>query len=184
MSALITQAEYARHANVHPATVCRWLQRGRIAAEPNGLIDPQKADAMRTLTESGLPQLQARKAQIEEAKAIGRQDDDGRMPDSEEIARRLRYATMLEREAKAQSAAIEVDVRAGALLERAEVEHLLADFGATLRGLLETLADRLAPVVAGRAGDVNQIHADIDAAARDVAEEIAQHMARKTGDRR
>jgi len=85
---------------------------------------------------------------------------------------------MRERESKAEAAALELDKQVGLLVERGEVEHLLADFGATLRALVESLADRLTPVVAGRAGNQAVIHSDIERAGRELLEEIEAHMRR------
>jgi hypothetical protein len=175
MAEWMSQADYARHAGVHPATVCRWIQRGRITCDARGRINPEQADMERALSESDAPHHQARKAQIDEAKAAA---GNAPPPDAAEILQRLKFATMREREAKAEAAALALDQQAGLLLERAEVELMLADFGATLRTLAEGMADRLAPVVAGRSGDVGAIHADIDAAARDLLQEISAHMAR------
>jgi len=159
--------------------VTRWIQRGRIAVEDNGRIDPEKADRMRALTESELPHHQARKAQIELEKQMDRaRSVDAAEPDSEEVSKRLKMAMMREREAKAEAAALELDKQVGLLVERGEVEHLLKDFGATLTGLVESLADRLAPVVAGRQGDNAAIHADIERAARELLEEMEAHMRR------
>ena len=59
----VTQAEFARLAGVNRSTVTRWLQNGRIQADPSRLIDPDAALKMRAATESPLPHHQARKEQ-------------------------------------------------------------------------------------------------------------------------
>jgi hypothetical protein len=65
----MTQAGYARHAGVNPKTITKWLKEGRISAMPDGRIDAVLADRQRLATESPLPRHQARKDQIDEAKA-------------------------------------------------------------------------------------------------------------------
>jgi len=65
----LSQAAYARHANVSPTTVGRWIRAGRISLEADGGIDPDKADRQRIASESPLPHHQARKAQIDAEKA-------------------------------------------------------------------------------------------------------------------
>lgn len=184
MPELLTQTEYATHAGVNKSTVHRWIKNGRIATEPSGKIDSHKADRLRQATESPLPHHQARKAQIDAEKATQSQTEQPghtikSLPAAEQIGLKLKFATMKEREAKAEIAGIELDKLAGLLIERVEVEQLLADFGATLRNLLEGLADRLTPTLSAHRGDTNKIHAEIDAAGRDLLEEISAHMQRK-----
>ena len=68
----MTAGEYAVYADVNKSTVCRWLQHGRIEKDADGLINRLEADVMRVKTESPEPHHQARKDQIEEAKAAKR----------------------------------------------------------------------------------------------------------------
>lgn len=180
-SGLLNQAAYARHANVHPSTVCRWLVNGRIAAEPNGLIDPEKADRMRQATESPLPHHQARKEQIEAAKAEAAEDRqaEDHSPGPEKLSAALKLETYKLQKAKAERAAMEFDQLAGALVERGDVDYLLADFGNTLRTALEGLPDRLAPALAAHRGDVALIQRELDANMTQVLTEIADHIQRK-----
>lgn len=198
---LLTQAEYARHANVHRSQVTRWLQSGRIQADPSGLIDPEVADRQRAASESPMPHHQARKAQFEADKAangagmasgitqgqIGPQNatsgatgaTQADMPAMEKLGAALKLETWKLQKAKAERENIALDKEAGALVERAEVELVIADFGATLRGLLEGLPDRLAAGIARHRGDVNAIHAEIEGVATDLLTEMSEHMKRK-----
>ena len=68
----MTAGEYAVYADVNNSTVCRWLQNGRIEKGADGPINRREADVMRVKTESPEPHHQARKEQIEEAKAAKR----------------------------------------------------------------------------------------------------------------
>lgn len=194
----LTQAEFARLCRVNRSTVNRWLKNGRIEADAQGLIDPDAAHKMRDLTESPLPHHQARKAQFDEARegvgqggaekiapAAAQDDESGEADDPDHadapanVSHRLKLATAREREARAAIAAMERDKMAGSLVERAEVDFVLADFGSTLRGLVEGLPDRMSPTLAAHRGDVGGIHKDLEDAAHDLLTEISDHMKRK-----
>lgn len=191
----VTQAEFARLCRVNRSTVNRWIKNGRIEADAQGLIDPDAAHTMRDLTESPLPHHQARKAQFDEARqGVGQGGAEKiaqaattpspapsmeALPAAEKIGLRLKFATMKEREARAAIAAMEQDKMAGSLVERAEMDYVLADFGSTLRGLLEGLPDRLAPSLASHRGDVSAIHRDLEDTAHALLTEISEHMKRK-----
>lgn len=197
----ITQAEFARLMGVNRSTVTRWLQNDRMQAEANGLIDPEAAKRQLDATESPLPHHQARKAQFVEASAAQdtknaneREFDPvsggatasathGNNTDVRTQAENLGTALKLEtyklQKAKAELANMEVDKQAGLLVERAEVDFVLADFGNTLRGLLEGLPDRLAPAISRHRGDVNAIHAELESTAADLLNQISEQMKRK-----
>lgn len=97
----------------------------------------------------------------------------------EKLGMALKLETYKLQKAKAELANLELDQRAGLLVERAEVDFVLADFGTTLRALLEGLPDRLSPVVAGHRGDMGSLHRLIEEHAREIAEQIADHMSRR-----
>lgn len=191
----VTQSEFSRLCNVHRSTVNRWLDKGRIEADAQGLIDPKAAERMRRATESPLPHHQARLAQLEAGKMTSEpsqpgisqqgatsQETDGNKtpsPSAENLGNSLRLETWKLQKAKAEMANMEVDQKAGLLVERSEVDFVLRDFGNTLRGLLESMPDRLAPSLARHRGDVNAIHTEIEAYAFDLLSEIADHMKRK-----
>lgn len=198
--ALVTQAEFARLAGVNRSTVTRWLQNGRIKAEPNGLIDPEAAAAMRDATESPMPHHQARKAQFDEVRGpqsaqaafsapgeypSATQADPAQrsatapateaMPAADKIGVALKLETYKLQKAKAEQANLELDRAAGALVERTEVEAVLADIGAQHRVLMESLPIRLAELHKGDARLVQLI----EGVALDLSHEYADHMKRK-----
>lgn len=70
------------------------------------------------------------------------------------------------------------DKQAGNLLAREDVDFVLNDYGATLRGLLENLADRLAPVVYPLK-TLEETHAAISEAADALQQELAETMRRR-----
>lgn len=197
----VTQAEFARLMGVNRSTVHRWLENGRMQAEPSGLIDPEAGKRMLDATESPMPHHQARKAQFLEASAAQDTENANKREfdpvsghatpsatgdnnpnvrtQNENIGTALKLETYKLQKAKAELANMEVDKQAGLLVERAEVDYVLADFGNTLRGLLEGMADRLAPAISRHRGDVNAIHAELESTAADLLHEISEQMKRK-----
>lgn len=190
----VTQAEFARLCGVNRSTVSRWLHNGRISADEHGRIDPVAAQRMREATESPLPHHQARKAQFDEARvtadagegagdapdASGDADADGEgLGTMGTLGEQLKRVTVQVQRHKAELLAIEIDKAAGALVELAEVQYVLGDFGATLRGLLEGLPDRLSGEIAAHQGDVNAIHKALEDAGREMLLAITGQMERR-----
>ena len=188
----VTQAEFARICSVNRSTVHRWIENGRIETDAQGLIDPEAAARMKEATASPLPHHEARKAQFDAQRAAGMvsPSQTQQNPANEaalqaettsatQIGTALKLETYKLQKAKAELANLELDKAAGALVERAEVDYVLADFGNTLRGLLEGMPDRLAPAIAAHRGDVNAIHAELEGITGDLLAQIADHMKRK-----
>ena len=179
----MNRAEYARHAGVNPGTITRWVQSGRIQAEPDGSIDPEKADRMRRATESPLPHHQARKEQIDAQKAAqalpAMPGMTGPEMSMDNLGTAYKYETYRLQKAKAETANVELDKIAGLLVDRAEVDFVLADFGNTLRGVLDSLPDRLTGELSAHRGDSAAIHKTLADASREILTEISHHMARR-----
>lgn len=199
---LVTQAEFARICGVNRSTVTRWIQNGRIAADVHGLIDPVAAGRMREATESPEPHHQARKAQFDDARsataaatptattpAAGQNGPQARfqdagegeaMPHAEKLGIALKLETYKLQKAKAETANMELDKLAGTLVERAEVDFVLADFANTLRAQLENLPGRLSGPLAALRSDAALIHTALDDTLRDVLLDMAAAMKQKT----
>ena len=186
----VSQAEFARLCGVNRSTVNRWIKTGRIEADAQGRIDPAAAQRLRLATESPLPHHQARKAQFDEARAGGDTEEGGETapagaeeaaePSSlEGLGHQLKRATVELQRNKAELAAMEIDKAAGALVAREDIDFVLADFGGTLRGLMEGLPDRLAGEIAAHRGDVNAIHKSLEDAAREILLAISAQMERR-----
>ena len=198
----MTQAEFARYCGVNRSTVTRWIQNGRIQALPSGLIDAEAAAQMREATASPLPMHLARKAQFDDARAAsnsatppatgatqapdapqaGFLDDGGggALTQAAKLGIALKLETYKLQKAKAETANMELDKLIGTLVDRAEVDFVLADFGNTLRALLESLPDRLAGQLAALRGDTNAIHKALEDALHDTLQDMAENMKRKT----
>ena len=102
------------------------------------------------------------------------------MPTAEKIGTALKLETYKLQKAKAETANVELDKMAGALVERAEVDYVLTDFGNTLRALLEAMPDRLASQLSTLHGDVAAMHKAIAEAMHDALASMAETMKRKT----
>lgn len=204
----VTQAEFARLTGVNRSTVTRWVQNGRVQVDAHGLLDPVAAAAMRDATESPEPHHQARKAQFDEQRAqnavgqgapgvatgatgatAGQNGPQARfsdagggeaMPQAEKLGIALKLETYKLQKAKAETANMELDKLAGALVERAEVDFVLADLANTLRAQLENLPGRLSGPLAALRSDANLIHTALDDALRDVLLDMAASMKQKT----
>lgn len=201
----VTQAEFARICGVNRSTVTRWLQNGRITTDAHGLIDPVAAAALRDATESPAPHHQARKAQFDDARAqnpAGQGATPGAtgatasqngpqprfsepvagepMPQAEKLGIALKLETYKLQKAKAETANMELDKLAGTLVERAEVDFVLADLANTARAQLENLPGRLSGPLAALKSDANLIHTALEDALRDVLHDLAAAMRQKT----
>lgn len=92
---------------------------------------------------------------------------------------RYKVAMAREREAKAELAAMEVDRLAGLLLDRAEVDFVLADLGNTLRSKLEAAEDVLTEAVAPLRGDLPGIRQAVHETLREILGDMAALMKRR-----
>lgn len=186
----VTRSQFARLCGVNRSTVTRWLQNGRIAADPAGMIDPEAAQRMRLATESPMPQHQARKARFDEAReaaatpepASAAQEpagDESEFTGMEDLGHQLKRATVDLQRRKAEMQAIEIDKATGTLVEMADVHYVLGDLGATVRSLLEGMPDRLAGELAAHQGNTNAVHKALEDAAREMLVAISEQMSRR-----
>ena len=101
----------------------------------------------------------------------------------EELNRRLKSAEAEKREHEADMARMERETMAGNLIAREDVEFALDDFGATLRSLMENLADRLAPVV-HPLQSIEETHAALSESAQDVLQTMHEQLQRRSNERK
>lgn len=132
-----TKAEYARHRGCRPSAVHKAIAARRISTiTVNGkeLIDFQQADSQWSI--STRPRVDS----------PGPPPPRGPLLDPDQGANMdaLARARLVREEAAGQLLALKLDVAAGLLLERASVERVIADAGATLRSALEELPARVA----------------------------------------
>jgi phage terminase Nu1 subunit (DNA packaging protein) len=185
MARLMTPAEIAKYFGVDRSTVTRWLQRGRIKANDDGLIDVDLATKTLTNTQPLKSNLLARVATHEMNKTLKKRgktanSNDGlSMLDPETVAMRYKAAMAREREAKAELAAMEVDRQAGLLLDRQDVDFVLADLGNTLRVKLENVEDTLTERVLPLGNDAAAVRHVVRETLREVLEDISELMNRR-----
>ena len=183
----LTQSEFARLCGVGRQTVNGWIKSGRIRADADGLIDPEAAQRMRVATESPLPHHQARKAQFDEMRSRGAGGAPGADPDEdpaslERLGVELKAETLKLQRHKTELAALEIDRIAGALVDRADVDFVLADLGNTVRTLREALPDRLAGEIAAHGGDMGAVHQTLEQAVVDVLRALGDAMERRAAE--
>lgn len=185
MARLMTPAEIAKHFGVDRSTVTRWLQRGRITANDDGLIDADLAARTVPSTQPLKSNLLARVATHEMNKTLKKRGktanshDDLSMLDPETVAMRYKAAMAREREAKAELAAMEVDRQAGLLLDRQDVDFVLADLGNALRVKLENVEDALTERVLPLGNDAAAVRHVVRETLREVLEDISELMNRR-----
>jgi hypothetical protein len=181
MATFETQSQFAARIKRAKSRVSQLKADGRLVMDPDtGLVNVEASLARIEAMESPLPHHQARKEQFDAPPpASPPPKAPEAMEAAEKIGLRLKFATMKERESRAGLAAIELDKTAGALLERTEVDFVIADIGVAIRSQLDGLADRHSHTLAACLGDVGKIHATLKDLATSMLHEIADHMKRK-----
>jgi hypothetical protein len=168
----LTQAAYARLRGVAKSHVTKLKQTGRLVITPRGLVDVAASDALIAQTGGLRPDVAERLAEQRGAPAVmapgaaadaladstpadgadhRAADPDAADPDAadpgEKKPKGSAAADLRRRreEAKRQAKLIELGLLRGALLERADVDHVATDLGVTLRAALDAAVERLAP---------------------------------------
>ena len=168
----LKQAAYARLRGVAKSHVTKLKQTGRLVITPRGLVDVAASDALIAQTGGLRPDVAERLAEQRSAPAVmapgaaadaaadstpadgadhRAADPDAADPDAadpgEKKPKGSAAADLRRRreEAKRQAKLIELGLLRGALLERADVDHVATDLGVTLRAALDAAVERLAP---------------------------------------
>lgn len=93
----------------------------------------------------------------------------------EELNLRLKRADANIREHDEEIKRMERELKAGNLLAREDVEFALDDLGATLRGLMENMPDRIAPVI-HPLQTLEETHAALSDAAQDILQTMHDQL--------
>lgn len=149
---LMTQAEFARHVNYDKAYVSRLKQAGRLVMV-EGKVDVEASLALIEQTKGG-------REDVAERHAEERQSTTPRAPDAqgEKVTMSLQASRAVKENYLARMAKLNFERESGKLVESDEVRHFAADIGATFRGALEVLPDRLASELAPIA-DADEVRA-------------------------
>lgn len=195
---LETRADFARRMGWNRSSVTRAVKDGRVVldgelvdvdaslAKINALASPsahhrahaqQLVEERRAKTAAAMHALAPLPAAVADAVSVPAGES------IEELNRRLKKAEADKREHEADMARMERETMAGNLIAREDVEFALDDFGATLRSLMDNLADRLAPVV-HPLQTIEETHAAINEAAQDVLQTMHEQLARRAMERK
>ena len=153
----ITQAELARRLKVSRPSVSKAVKAKRIIPDEDGLFDPAEAE---------LQWL----ANTRPSASRGKPSAGGY------ASARARKETAL-----ARMAELRLEQSTGNLIERTAVDFALDDLGATLRGLMDNLPDRLAPLIHA-SQSMAEVHSIITDAADEVLRDLSDSMARKAAE--
>lgn len=199
----MTCADFARRKGVNRSTVTRWVERGRMALTPDGLVDVEVAEKSLSLTASPYAHHEARAAQVGGVPVAGSTTPDntpvahvaplsqpasgqGALPlessAGDDAALRLKVARANREEEEARLARMKREAEAKLLLPRAAVEFVMADLGRTTAALLERMADRYTSSLVAAGSDPAKVHAVLAEAAHDVRTELAAHAKRKAAE--
>lgn len=192
-----TRADFARRMGWNRSSVTRAVQDGRVVLL-DGLVDVDASLAKINALASPYAHHRAHAQQLEEArqaktptatavaaamKAYAPLQDAVPAEGLEALNLRLKRAEADKREHEAEMARMERETMAGNLIAREDVEFALDDFGATLRSLMENLADRLAPVV-HPLQSMEETHAALAEAAADVLQTMNDQLQRRANERK
>ena len=175
---LLTVADYARHAGIHRSTVSRQVKSGVIPnrAPPGArpLIDPVEADTARA---TGLDHGKRRERGEAPAKAPSSKPRDG---DAAPAPPTFSEARIQREQAQAGLAELNLETRAGRLVNRAAVEAAAFEAGKILRERMLAVPVRLAgeivTMVRDGAGD-REVGALIGDKLRDVLADVVTTIA-------
>lgn len=148
----VTQSEFAKRMGYAKSTVTKMKQEGRLVMTDGGLVDIDASVARIDALASPSAHHRAHAQQLQEERDAKQSGVNPEQPAPEEgieaLNLRLKKAEANKREHEADIARMDREIKAGNLLAREDVDFVLNDYGATLRGLMENLADRLAPTIA------------------------------------
>ena len=187
-----SQADFARRMERHMgravarSTVKRWADAGRIVLADGRLVDVEASLAQLEGTQGGRTDVADRHAQ--DAKKKSSSDPSNRAGGESEAdmgmssARRSRaLADARIQQATAEMREMDRDEQAKRLIRVEDVNFSLDHFGATLRSLMETFADRLAPLI-WPLQTLEETHAALSEAAEGVLMEMREAMQRAAGE--
>lgn len=174
-AATASLSEFAARISRSPSYVTKLKQAGRLVMDGKRV---NVAASIQSIMESASGQHERgreyQRGQRGEPTPEGGADDNGDLSGKPSRA----YWDNRLAEANAKLKEKELAERTGALVPREDVDFVLNDYGATLRGLLENLADRLAPQVYPLS-TLEETHAVLVEAMENVQREMAETMKRR-----
>jgi phage terminase Nu1 subunit (DNA packaging protein) len=179
----LTRKQFAQLNSWSPSYITKLGDQGRLVLTPDGKkVKVAETMALIADTAGSRDDVTQRHAEGRAAQAGG---FTGNTPGADggdasmAQARKVKAVSEARRlAALADQEEMERDRLAGTLLQKEDVDFALNDYGATLRGLLENLADRLAPVVYPLK-TLDETHAAISEAVDALQDELAETMHRR-----
>lgn len=174
-----TLSAFAARLDCNKSHVTRLKQRGRLVMTADGKVDV--AASLKRIEETkgrGRPDVADRHQREREEPRAPEPPEGGESSGDPSDPNTRAYWDRREAAAKAKLKEIELATTRGELVSREDVDFVLNDFGATWRGLLDNLADRLAPTVYPL-DSLEETHAAITEAAEELQEEMAATMKRR-----
>ena len=176
---LETKASFARRMDWNRSSVTRAATDGRVVMR-EGMVDVEASLQKIEALASPYAHHRAHALQLEEDRtaksaptppAEPPEDTKAKSENLDALNMRLKTAEANKREHEADIARMDCEFKAGNLLAREDVEFALDNYGATLRGLLENIADRMAPMI-----QPLQTLEEVHAALNSMAQEVLQTM--------
>jgi hypothetical protein len=185
-----SRADFARRMGWNRSSVTRAVKDGRVVLDGDR-VDVDASMLKINALASPSAHHRAHAQQLEEDRQRKASEQGAEKPNDPEppgesiegLNRRLKKAEADKREHEADMARMERETMAGNLIAREDVEFALDDFGATLRSLMENLADRLAPLV-HPLQSIEETHAALSEAAQDVLQTMHDRLAQRAQERR
>ncbi len=177
----INQVEFARHLGVAKSYVTALKKAGRLVMTDTGLVEVEASIALIAKTaDPNRDDVAQRHAEQRETPTAPMSPTSMSETSSEtnKIGNSYQAARAVKEKYAALSAKLEYEKNSGDLIPKADVDFVLSDYGATLRGMMENLADRLAPVVYPLT-TLEETHAALEEAATAILAEISDAMHRR-----
>lgn len=176
MKPQMNQVEFARHIGVAKSYVTALKKAGRLVMTASGLVEVEASIALIAKTaDPNRDDVAQRHAAQRETPAA----PPAAEPASDKIGNSYQAARAVKEKYAALNAKLDYERNSGDLIPKADVDFVLSDYGATLRGMMENLADRLAPVVYPLT-TLEETHAALEEAATSILAEISEAMHRRT----
>jgi hypothetical protein len=173
----VSQAEFARHQKWNRSSVTRARRTGRLVMVGD-MVDLEASMASLASTADRID-VSERHAQERAAKAAAPQQPQEPPENHEDdIGHSYQAARAVKERYAALQAKADYELSIGKLLPRDVVDFAMSDYAATLRGLLENRADRLAPVLYPMQ-TMEEVHAAIAEADECLLREMADLLLRK-----
>lgn len=175
----ITQAAFAREVGVVRQAVSTAIMNGRLPAQGKAVLLENGISPKELWDSTADPRFQSQKDYQDRKKAGEIEPPAKSQVNNEAVAAMMRIETLKLRRAKAERENLALDREAGDVIDLQEAKIAMATVGATIRGLLEGLPDRLAASIARHYGDIEAIREELETAASEILTEMADLIQRE-----